>query len=60
MGQRLDTLLLLMLWGATMLPLTSILAYHATRKGIHSDAQQCPFSVCQPTRGMEPHRYEQI
>lgn len=34
MGQRLDTLLLLMLWGATMLPLASIITYHATRKGI--------------------------
>ncbi len=34
MGQRLDTLLLLMLWGATMLPLASIITYHATRRGI--------------------------
>lgn len=34
MGQQLDTLLLLMLWGATLLPLASVLTYHASRKGI--------------------------
>ncbi len=34
MGQHLDTLLLLMLWGATMLPLASVITYHATRKGV--------------------------
>ncbi len=34
MGRHLDTLLLLMLWGATMLPLASVITYHATRKGI--------------------------
>ena len=34
MGQHLDTLLLLLLWGATMLPLASVITYHATRKGI--------------------------
>lgn len=34
MGRSLDTLLLLMLWGATMLPLASVITYHATRKGI--------------------------
>ncbi|MEJ2455224.1 MAG: hypothetical protein P8103_13855 [Candidatus Thiodiazotropha sp.] len=34
MGRHLDTLLLLMLWGATMLPLASVITYHATRKGV--------------------------
>ena len=34
MGRSLDTLLLLLLWGATMLPLASVITYHATRKGI--------------------------
>jgi uncharacterized membrane protein (UPF0136 family) len=34
MGRQLDSLLLLMLWGATMLPLASVITYHATRKGV--------------------------
>ena len=34
MGRHLDTLLLLLLWGATMLPLASVITYHATRKGV--------------------------
>ncbi len=34
MGRTLDTLLLLMLWSATTLPLFSVITYHATRKGI--------------------------
>jgi Ca2+/Na+ antiporter len=34
MGRHLDPLLLLMLWGATFLPLFSIITYHANRKGI--------------------------
>ncbi|MCU7845936.1 MAG: patatin-like phospholipase family protein, partial [Candidatus Thiodiazotropha sp. (ex Monitilora ramsayi)] len=33
MGLHLDSLLLLMLWGATLLPLASILTYHAGRRG---------------------------
>ena len=34
MGRSLDTLLLLLLWGSTMLPLATVITYHATRKGI--------------------------
>jgi hypothetical protein len=34
MGRHLDPLLLLMLWGATFLPLFSVITYHANRKGI--------------------------
>ncbi|MCU7851443.1 MAG: patatin-like phospholipase family protein [Candidatus Thiodiazotropha sp. (ex Monitilora ramsayi)] len=33
MGRHLDTLLLLMLWGATVLPLTSYVTYLASRRG---------------------------